>query len=123
MGIVNRLAKAFRRKPPAPPPSIRVTQDGLDILREDDVLASVRWSDVKKIIAYKYDLFATDEICIGFLASSDAASWPEINEQWSGFREAATKMEAIFPSIPKDWYVEIMVPALECKETVLWEGS
>ena len=123
MGIVNRLAEVFRQKPPEPPPSIRVTQDGLDILRGDDMLASVRWSDVKKIIAYKYDLFATDEICIGFLASPDADSWLEISEHWSGFSEATNMMEAIFPSIPKNWYTQIMVPAFERKETVLWDGS
>jgi hypothetical protein len=123
MRILNQLAKLFHQEPPAAPPSVHVTKDGLQVLRNGEVLAHVRWSDVKRIIAYKYDLFGTDEICVGFLTAPDADSWLEISEEWAGFLEATSKMEMSFPTIPKDWYNEIMVPAFERKETVLWVSS
>ena len=100
-----------------------VTADGLEVMRDRDLLATVRWSEVRKIIAYKYDLFAYDEICIGFLKEPDADGWLEISEEWKGFREAIRRMEEIFPSIPKDWFNEIMVPAFERKETVIYQSS
>lgn len=122
MGIMNRLAGLFRQGPPAVAPCVRVGEDGLQVVRGGKVLASVRWSDVKRIIAYKYDCFSTDEICVGLLTSPDAESWLEISEQWPGFREAVARMEARFPSIPEDWLAQVMVPAFERKETVLWEA-
>ena len=104
-------------------PSVQVIQDGLQVVRSGKILGSIRWSDIKKIITYKYDLFSIDEICVGFLTALDADSWLEISEQWSGFQEATDKLEERFPSIPKDWYGKVMVPAFESKETVLWESS
>ena len=81
MGVWNRLAKVFRRKPAVPPTSVQVTEDGLQIVYKDEILASVRWADVKRIITYKYDLITTDEICVGFPTAADAESWLEISER------------------------------------------
>lgn len=123
MGMLNRLAHFSHRRPQALPPSILVTQDSLQFVRGDQLLQSVRWSDIKKIITYKYDLFTTDDICVGFLAEKDAEMWLEINKDWDGFPVATNRMESLFTSIPKDWFHSVMVPAFERKETVLWESS
>lgn len=98
-----------------------IGEDGLQVIREDDILGSVNWVDIKKIIVYKYDNFTTDEICVGLLTALDADSWLEISEECSGFMEAVEKMREVFPSIPEDWYIEVMVPVFERKETVLWQ--
>jgi len=121
MGTLNRLAKILREESPTPPLSVRVTQEGLEVVRAGETLASVRWCDVTTILAYKYDLFTTDEICVGFLTSPDADSWLEISEEWRGFREATDKMDELFPGIPRKWYSAVMVPGFERKETVLWQ--
>jgi len=123
MGMPNLLAKFIYREPPVQPPTVRVVEDGLQVIRGVDVLASARWSDVKQIITYKHDLFSTDEIRVGFLAATEADSWLEISEEWSGFKEAIARMEELFPSIPGDWFWEVAVPAFDRKETVLWEDS
>jgi len=123
MGILKRLARLFRPAAPAPRPSVRVTEDGLELVRAGQVVASLRWSDVRKIITYKYDLFSTDEICVGFLTAPDAEAWFEISEEWPGFLAAVEKMEELFPSIPENWYRDVMVPVFARKETVLWEGG
>ena len=123
--VLQRMASyaALKSEPNPVPPSVRVTQDGLQVVRSDEILASLRWADVRKIVTYKHDLFSTDEICLGFLTASNADAWLEISEEWPGFLEATAKMEELFPSISKGWYNAIMVPAFERKETVLWEGD
>ena len=122
----DRLAELLHRKPCAsrmPRAFVRLTQGGLEVgPTGEETVASVRWSDVRRIIAYKHDLFGTDEICVGFLTAADADSWLEVSEEWSGFREAVNKMEELFPSIPKNWYGEVSVPPFERKETVLWDA-
>jgi len=122
-GILGRLAKLFRREPLRPPPIVRTSEDGLEVIRCGETLASVRWRDVRKIITYKYDLFSTDEICVGFFTDEDADTWLEISEEWKGFLEAVEMMERWFPSIPRNWFNEVMVPAFERKETVLYESG
>jgi len=104
-------------------PSARVTDDGLAIVRENEILDSVRWDDVRKIIAYKYDNGTTDEICLGFLAAADANKPFEISEERPGFIAASEAMQKRFPGIPENWYQEIMVPAFARKETVLYESE
>jgi len=121
--MFKSLAKLFHRKPQLPPPHVRTTQEGIQVMRGGEKLSLVRWCEVKKIIAYKYALYTTDEVCVAFLTQKDADSWLEINEDWEGFREATDQMVSLFPSIPKDWFCNVSIPAFERKETVLYEES
>lgn len=121
--MINRLVSLFHKKPALPVPRVQTTEDGIQVVSAGEILASVQWCHVKKIITYKYDLLTTDVICVGFLTEKDAHSWLEISEDWHGFREATDRMESRFPSIPKDWFVNVMVPAFERRERVLYEGG
>ncbi len=91
--------------------------------RQGEGPVAIRWDEIARIITYKYDLFSTDEICIGFLTDKNVEPWVEIREEWEGFLEACKEMKRRFPTIPEDWYSEIMVPVFDRKETVLYERN
>ena len=101
-------------------PQIRASKEGLKVVNGKELLGSFCWSEIKQIIAYKYDNFSYDEICIGFVPKQRDESWLEISEEWEGFSQAKREMETVFPSINKEWLEEITLPAFERKETVLY---
>jgi hypothetical protein len=116
------LLYAVKQRVESAIPSTRITEDGLAIERDGEVLDSIRWEDVRKVIAYKYDRGTTDEICLGFLTDPDAEQCFQISEERPGFIAASEAMQKQFPGTPENWYQEIMVPAFERKETVLYEA-
>lgn len=89
----------------------------------EETLETLRWSDVRRIIAYKYDLFSYDEICVGFLTDPTADDWLEISERSDGFADAMKFVEARFPSIPDRWFWDVSRPAFVRNETVLWDAG
>jgi hypothetical protein len=103
--------------------SAKAVDDGFQLLYRQEVEAEVRWEDVRRIVAYKYDLFACDEICLGFVTGEADRVQVEVSERHPGFLAVCEAMRQRFPSIPENWYNEIMVPAFERKETVLFEAG
>ncbi len=120
--FLKRLADIFRPKPSLPPPSIRVTAEGIELLQGDESLAMQEWVHVKRIIAYKHDRYVVDEICIGFLEHPDSDRWFEISEEYGGYSQALDRIHAHFPSISRDWYSVVVQPPFERNETVLWDA-
>ena len=90
---------------------------------ENELHASLNWSDIHRITTYKYDLFAYDEICIRFETSGPDALSIEISEEWQGFREAKQMMETIFLNINEEWYFEVMLPAFKRNEAIIYEAG
>ncbi len=101
---------------------MRSTREFLQVVRGSDVLATVRWSDIREILAYKYDRVNTDEICLGFVTKESTSDWLEISEEWEGFQEAMEVMQMVFPSIEGNWFGRVMIPAFKRNETVLWRS-
>ena len=65
-------------------------------LLDENFFWMVDWVDVKKIITYKYDLYTTDEICLGFFLGTNENIYWEIAESWVGFNVVVEKMELVF---------------------------
>ncbi|HVJ69341.1 MAG TPA: hypothetical protein VM510_15250 [Caulifigura sp.] len=80
--------------------------------------ATVPWSSVRAIAAYKHDLWAYDEICLAFKVSED--SWIEVSEEEPGFRSLVEEMERRFPDMPGYWFHEVMHPAFSTNYRLLW---
>ncbi len=101
-------------------PTIRLTNDGLQLTHGDKITAEISWSNVTKIITYKYDNFTTDEICVAFRTWRESDAWLEVSEEWLGFSELMKVMKQRFPEINSGWYMAVMQPPFERRETVLW---
>ena len=119
--MLSKFIKRFYTNSENIKPQISITEEGLQVFCEKEKIGSIFWSEITQIIAYKYDNFSYDEICVGLVSKNESDSWLEISEEWEGFLSAKEKMEKIFPSIKKEWLGEIMVPAFECKKIVLYE--
>lgn len=119
----SRIQSFFRRAGRADP-LVRVTEEGFDLLdgATQAVIRSVRWTDVAKIQTYKLDLFTTDCICLLFESKSGQPP-VQVSEEWKGFPDLFDPLTTAFPSIPKNWYINVMTPAFETKQTVLYDAS
>lgn len=80
---------------------------------------SVRWSAVRGIRTYKRDFYAHDMICLAFRVEGDR--WVEIMETSPGFMEVGERMREAFPDITPSWYLDVMSPAFERNESVLYQ--
>lgn len=78
----------------------------------------IRWPDVNRIIGYKLDLFTTDEICIELHVGDRAIRFSESTPGWYQF---VARLQKVFPTIPKGWDMDIMVPPFATNYTVLFE--
>jgi len=99
-----------------PNTSISIDDNGFSLSR-----ISVRWSTVRTIATYKWDLWSYDDICLAFQVAED--SWAEVSEDEPGFRELVVEVERRYPSVPRDWFNSVVHPAFETNYRVLWRGE
>jgi hypothetical protein len=81
----------------------------------------VRWASVRRVIAYKRDLWTTDEICVLF-ESDDDSGRQEVSEEWPGFKDLFGVMEKEL-GISPGWYMEIMMPPFEPTPRLLFDRA
>ena len=119
----SRIRTALSRRPKRDP-RVGLVDGGFDLFSLDDgqVVASVRWANVLRIHTYKVDLVTTDCICLLF-EFKDGAAPVQASEEWAGFAELFAPLAAAFPTIPSEWYTEVMSPAFESKHRVLYDAS
>ena len=60
----------------------------------------------------KVDLATTDCICLTFEFNNGMAPL-QVSEEWAGFAELFGPLAAAFPTIPPEWYAEVMTPAFK----------
>lgn len=78
----------------ATPPAVSADADGLRIGGE-----RVAWSDVRRLDAYKRDIYVGDSLCLAILGSNGRVF--EINEASPGWKEAGEAIERFLPgSLP-----------------------
>lgn len=75
------------------------------------------WADIVKIIAYKVDLIAVDEIVIEVHFLNNLMF--TITEETDGYYQFMTRCRHVFPEIPADWEAKIVLPPFARNETVL----
>lgn len=97
---------------------IEVVPGGFDVLSTKERRIPVRWGGVRRVIAYKRDLWTTDEIRLVF-ESDDSEGVREISEEWPGFQDLFKEMETELGVSP-GWYLDIMTPAFEPMHRVIF---
>jgi hypothetical protein len=105
-------------------PRIALVDGGFDMISIEDgrVIASVRWRSVLRIHTYKVDLTTTDCICLTFESNNGTAP-VQVSEEWAGFAELFAPLAAAFPTIPPEWYAEVMTPAFQANHRVLYDAD
>jgi hypothetical protein len=81
-------------------------------------ISKLRWADIERLVVYKLDLFATDEICLNIFSDGRKITWSESTPGWYQF---IAKLQLIFPAIPDNWDGKIVKPPFAANYTVLYE--
>src|ERR1043165_6520637 len=84
--------------PQRPEREIRFNDAGFTVVLEDKVEMRAEWSRVREVFAYKQDLFAYDEMRVGFRFDEDGSHW-WVGEDFSGFRELLDELPSRFSGI------------------------
>jgi hypothetical protein len=104
-----------------PQRSIRLDAEGFTIISDEKTPVSVRWIEVREIIASKHDLFSVDEIgfefCIG-----DAGSYVWAGEDDDGFAALRSEVESRF-GIDPAWFGKIAPPPFAENRATLWKRT
>ena len=94
------------------------SESGFSILIGEDK-KEVEWTDIKSIYGYKIDDYTEDEICLNINCDTDISF--TISEETAGWYIFLEKMAIQFPSINKNWNLEIVSPAFDTNLTLLFE--
>ena len=94
-------------------------EDGFHLLKGGRCEVGVRWADVRTIRAYKRDFFAYDMICLAFEVRD--GKWVQAWESMVDFPLVREKVHELYPNVPKDWFHEVMHPAFEPNDRILWK--
>jgi len=68
----------------------------------------IRWGDITELNVYKADLLTIDRIEMEIVYGEKALI---ISEDFPGWYQFVLKTKSVFPSIPKDWDLNIIQPA------------
>jgi hypothetical protein len=123
MALWSRI-RALLSGPSKRDPRIRLVDGGFDLISSEaaNVVASVRWQNVLRVHACKIDLATTDCICLTFEFNNGTAP-VQVSEEWAGFADLFAPLAAAFPTIPPEWYAEVMTPAFKTNHRVLYDAS
>ena len=109
--IKNLLAAARKQaeRPALEFGDVTAQQDGFTVGSQGKANWSVRWTDIKEIVGFKRDIYAFDQICLGFRVS-DTDDYYIVTEEMSGFGWLAGEMERQFQTMDRNWWTKVAQP-------------
>ena len=99
---------------------LNYNEQGFELML-DGKLTKTDWNEIDRILAYKVDLLAVDEICL-FVDIDKERSF-EISESTKGWFVFGKKISEIFPEIKENWEFDIAIPPFERNETELYNRN
>ena len=120
--MLARLRSLVRRRlrVNANPPTIEATAEGFVLRSDEGTVVHVEWASVRRVAAYKRDLYATDAIMLALELDPPGPAMLELSEEWVGFANLFGGMERAL-GVSTNWYLEIMVPAFEPTPRIIYE--
>jgi hypothetical protein len=118
---IARLIDRWKRR--HGPQSVQVLADrhGVNLVLDGGTVShQFPWAEVAQIRTFKRDLGTVDDIRLVFQVGD---SWYEYSEDLPGFGQLSDVMKEIFPTIPCDWYMEVMRPPFATNERVLFRRA
>jgi hypothetical protein len=108
------------------PTEIRCDESGLQVTVGDSVsavgAASLKWNEVKIVLAYKRDCWGADLICLGFTIPAGAIG---VDEEMQGWSQLVERLPSLLPGIPplSDWWERVAKPPFAACVTKLLERA
>lgn len=87
-------------------------------LSYENLAISVKWAEIKRIDVYKADLMTVDRIEME-IAYEDKTI--VIGEELPGWYQFVLKTKEVFPTIPKDWDNQIVLPPFAANLTTIYK--
>jgi hypothetical protein len=97
-----------------------VRDDGFDVNAGPAGCESLAWSAISRVAAYKYDLFAVDEIVLAFETNDRPDVLIEVSEEWPGFADLFVPLTREL-GVEAGWYNDVMHPAFATNYRVIFE--
>lgn len=88
------------------------------LVQTDKSIEDIKWNKIEFMLGYKEDLYATDLICLNVYYGNGTFKITEETPGWHQFLEYS---KIAFPSIEKNWQIDISVPAFERKLTLVYD--
>lgn len=111
-----RRHKAPRKRVPT---RIAVDDTGVTLFAGMDATARFEWRQVAAIRAWKWDLFTTDCICLGF-DLEDGETTVCVQEELDGYTNLVEEMERRCAGFKPGWWQAVAFPAFETNMTTVW---
>ena len=123
------LRLRFNRRHAAHPGFLKVSAHDVELTRYRMSEGSIgvepvwtfRWENVIRILAFKRDLFAIDQICLVFGLSDDTSV--ETNEEMIGFAQLIQELPRRFVGMDREWFDKVAQPPFESRPTVGVAGA
>ena len=102
------------------PGTLTVRDHGFELSAGSAGRQWVTWTSVTSVAAYKYDLFAVDEIVLAFETDDRPDLAIEVSEECPGFGDLFKPLERELGIAP-DWYHDVMHPAFATNYRVIFQ--
>jgi hypothetical protein len=99
---------------------LQVTDDAVVITAVWQETLRFRWGEVREVVTFKRDFGVYDDIRLAFRL---AGGWVEVSEESEGWSALTEAMARHLPGIPAEWYSEVMSPAFETNDRVLFKRA
>lgn len=86
----------------------------------DDFSKRLKWEDITQLYAYKKDQMTIDRIEMEIVYGDKCFT---ISEDLPGWYQFVLKTKEIYPTIPKDWDVNIIHPTFATNFTTIYDKS
>ena len=105
--------------------SIQLTDSGFKITSPHGSAKRIVWSEVRRIYAYKLDVFAYDILCLGFMTvdrePAEIPEWDiEVCEEDIGYRDLIAELHRRFGVSQDSWWKQVEYPAFATNLTQIW---
>jgi hypothetical protein len=94
-------------------------EDGFTLEYEDFNIA-VKWEEITQLNAYKKDIMTIDQIEMEIVRGE---KYFVISEELPGWFQFIIKTKEVFPTIPKDWEIQIIQPAFAKNYTNIYKKN
>ena len=84
----------------------------------EDFVKDVLWENITQLNVYKKDLLAIDRVEMEIIYGD---TYFIITEDLPGWFQFVIKLKEVFPTIPKDWEINIVNPAFESNFTTIYK--
>lgn len=98
-------------------PCIQLEDDGI-VLVDGRSIWRLSWAAISRVTARKYDLLTTDALGLA-ITMADGRTY-DVTEDVEGYGDLLQEMHRRFPEISPGWEKEVMIPAFQANERIIY---